>query len=426
MRNSARLVLFFLCCSLGSACAALPDVSKLGSYVVAPSRRPDIVGVQGALPDAKRQALLQQMAARTGPTDILDRHIAAEQAISAAPLIAGNKVTLLDDGPVTLRAMMQAMRSARDHIHLETYIIEDDDVGRALADLLIEKRAAGVQVNLIYDSVGTLGTPPEFFDRLRTAGVDLLEFNPVDPSKAQGRLEINRRDHRKLLVVDGRIAFTGSVNISRAYGKSAALPSWRKEPTSRDANEAAWRDTHMQIEGPAVADFQTLFIDAWQRKSGKPLSGGSYFPPLRAQGDALVRVIGSSAEKADYTIYKIYVSSLANASKYVHLTIAYFVPDRQLIAALKDAARRGVEVTIVFPSFTDPALILSANRSFYEELMDAGVKVYETNEALLHAKTAVIDGVWSTIGSANIDMRSSHSLCSVVRAIKVVNSAIRL
>jgi cardiolipin synthase len=401
------------CSSMLAGCAMLPKVDYLRTGTLAPAQSPTIVGARGELSEMKKQALLDAMAAKVGPTDILKKHIAAEEAISGTPLVAGNKVILLDDGPATMRAMTNAIRAARNHVNLQTYIFEDDEVGRALADLLIEKRASGVRVNLIYDSVGNIGTPPEFFERMRAAGIKALEYNPVNPLKAQRGWEINQRDHRKLLIVDGRIAFTGGVNISAVYGRSSFPNSKRKRniPLPKDAKEAAWRDTHMQIEGPVVAEFQKMFLDTWQRQTDEALSSSSsstmqFFPPLRSEGTALVRALGSTAERADYTIYKTYISALAHADKYAHLTTAYFVPDRQIVQAMKDAAQRGVDVRIIFPSFADHTTILYASRFYYDELLAAGIKVYERKVAMLHAKTAVIDGVWSTIGSTNLDMRS--------------------
>jgi cardiolipin synthase len=388
-----------------SGCASLPDVGYLRDGPLMPRQKPTIVGARGELPEARQKAILDRLAAKVEDTEILSRHVAAEEAINGTPLVAGNKVVLLDDGPITMRAMMNAIRAARNHINLETYIIEDDEVGQRLADLLLEKSAAGVRVNLIYDGVGSLGTPREFFERLRAGGVAALEYNPINPAKANGKWSINQRDHRKLLVVDGRIAFTGGVNISEVYGKSSFLQK-RRESTPPDAKEAAWRDTHMQIEGPVVADFQKMFIDTWRRQTGKEPGGANYFPSLKPEGDALVRAIGSVAERADYTVYKTYISALASATNYVHLTSAYFVPDQQIVDAMKEAARRGVDVKIIFPSFTDHAMILYASRSYYDELLEAGVRIYERKVAMLHAKTAVVDGVWSTIGSTNLDMRS--------------------
>jgi len=401
----ARCRVLLLAATL-SACASLPNVHYLHQRDLQPRQEPTIVTARGELPDTKKQALLDNMTARIGPTNILTKHAAAEEAISGRPLIAGNKVTLLDDGPATMRAMMSAIRSARNHINLETYIFEADEVGRTLADLLIEKRAAGVVVNLIYDSVGALDTPREFFDRLRSAGVNVLEYNPINPLSAQGNWDINQRDHRKILLVDGRVAFTGGVNISKVYGKSSFLQSKRRQPPPKDAKEAAWRDTHMQIEGPAVAEFQKLFLDLWQRRSGGPATDARYFPPLKAEGNALVRAIGSAPDNMDYSVYKTYISAFAHADKTIHITTAYFVPDRHVVQAMIDAAQRGVDVRIVFPSFTDVGMILHAGRSYYDELLAGGIKVYERRSAMLHAKTAVIDGVWSTIGSTNLDMRS--------------------
>lgn len=389
-----------------AGCATLPDVQYLSERELVPPRQPTIVNAQGELPEAKTHALLQRMRARTGPTDILAKHVAAEEALSGRPLVAGNKVDLLHDGPATMRAMMDAIRSARDHINLETYIFEADEVGHALAELLMQKSAAGVVVNLIYDSVGSRGTPREFFKRLRAAGVGVLEYHPVNPLQAGADWDINQRDHRKILVVDGRTAFTGGVNISEVYGKSSLLRSRRNQPPPKDAQQAAWRDTHMQIHGPAVAEFQKLFLDTWQRKTGRPARAAGYFPPLKAEGDALVRAIGSAPDQADHAVYKTYISALAQADQYVHLTTAYFVPDRHIVQAMIEATQRGVDVRIIFPSFTDFGLLLHASRSYYDDLLAAGIKVYERKSAILHAKTAVIDGVWSTIGSTNLDMRS--------------------
>ncbi|WP_194722946.1 cardiolipin synthase [Noviherbaspirillum malthae] len=402
LRNAAAL----LCMLVLAGCASLPDVRYLSNRHLVDKAEPTIVSANGELDGKRKQALLDGLAAKAGDTDVLSKHVAAEEEISGQPLVAGNKVTLLDDGPETMRAMMSAIRAARDHVNLETYIFEADEIGRQLADLLIAKQAAGVRVNLIYDSVGSLDTPREFFDRMRAAGIGVLEFNPVNPLEAKGDWDINQRDHRKLLVVDGRIAFTGGVNISKVYGKSSFLQSRRNDPPPKDAADAAWRDTHMQIEGPVVADFQKMFLDTWQRKTGRAPQDAKYFPPLKTEGKSLVRAIASTPDHADFAVYKTYISAIAHADKYVHLTTAYFVPDRQIVDAMIDAARRGVDVRIIFPSFTDVGLLLYAGRSYYDELLKAGIRVYERKAAMLHAKTAVIDGVWSTIGSTNLDMRS--------------------
>ena len=211
---------------------------------------------RGPVSARQGDAILDALKSKSGDIDILQKHLALEQAINADdPLLLDNKLVLLQDGPATYKAMFAAMRAARNHINLETYIFEDDDVGRQFADLLLEKQAAGIQVNLIYDSVGNLSTPREFFERLSAGGVQVLEFNPVNPL-AGNKKEwlLNNRDHRKLLIVDGRVAFLGGINISESYSSSPFSRSGRK--TGKSA--AGWRDTHLQIEGPAVAKLQDV------------------------------------------------------------------------------------------------------------------------------------------------------------------------
>src|SRR5690606_15530851 len=253
--------------------------------------------------------------------------------------------------------------------------------------------------NVIYDSVGTLGTPAEFFNTMRDAGIRLLEFNPVNPLKRFGRWRLNNRDHRKILIVDGEKAFTGGINISKEYS-SASLSSSRSA-----SSESGWRDTHIQVEGPAVAALQALFLETWQQQKGEKLADRDYFPPLEEAGSEVLRVISTHPD-GDYSVFKAYALAMQHAQRSIHLTIAYFVPDQQIIDSLTQAAQRGVQVRIIFPSVTDHGLVFHAGRSFYRELLEAGVHIYELQESVLHAKTAVIDGMWSTVGSANLDMRS--------------------
>ncbi|HVL75877.1 MAG TPA: cardiolipin synthase [Noviherbaspirillum sp.] len=398
-----RIAQAALLCALAGCATTLPDVTHLRERLSG-TPAPTIVTSGGEVPPKRREAMLDALAERVGPTDILAHHVAAEERIAGRPLVAGNKVALLDDGPATMRAMREAIAAASDHVNLETYIFDADEVGHELADLLIEKRRAGVVVNVIYDSVGALDTPREFFERMRAAGIAVLEYNPVNPLYARGRWEVNQRNHRKILVVDGQVAFTGGVNISKVYGKSS-LSAGSGEPPP-DARDAAWRDTHMRIEGPVVADFQEKFLDAWLRQTGHLPPPANYFPPPRQAGNALVRAIGTTPDRGHHAVYKTYISAFVHADRYIHITTAYFVPDREVLQAITDAARRGVDVKIIFPSFSDVSLVLHAGRSFYDELLAAGVKIYERKGAMLHAKTAVIDGVWSTIGSTNLDMRS--------------------
>lgn len=386
-------------------CATLPDAGR--DRGTPHPRQVQFEGAQGPVSFARDDAILQHLEGSAGPSEILEKHLAYEQAINIrSPLVLGNKLTLLQNGPQTYQAMFAAIREARDHINLETYIFDDDEAGQAFSNLLLERQAAGVQVNIIHDSVGGIFTPAAFFDRLKAGGINVLEFNPVNPMAGNKEgWEANSRDHRRQLIVDGRIAFTGGINISDAYS-SAPGRRRRKKLHQIAASTLGWRDTHIRIEGPVVAEFQKLFMDTWQRQNGQPLAAKNYFPELTRQGDEIVRAIGSTPDNDENLIYLTLMSAITHAERQVHLTIAYFSPDPQLLAALVDAARRGVEVTLVLPSYADSWPIFNLGRSHYDELLAGGVKIYEWRGAIMHAKTACIDGVWSTIGSTNMDSRS--------------------
>ena len=384
--------------ALLSACSSFP---RIVPDMARSARAPQIDGARGPLSAARSKAILDGLGGVAGPADVLTRHLALEQAISASPLLGGNKVELLLDGPSTYRAMFAAIKAARDHINMETYILEDDEVGKRFADALIAKQRQGVQVNLIHDGVGTLGTPAEFFTRLADAGVKVLEFNPVNPLTAKAGWDVNQRDHRKLLVVDGKTAFLGGINISSVYASGSFSRGARSRPGG-----PGWRDTDLQIDGPVVAELQKLFLETWAKQQGEPLPARNYFPTLAPQGKEVVHAIGSSPDDPYSLIYATLISAIDAAQREVLLTNAYFVPDPQLRAALKAAVARGVEVKLVLPAHTDSALVFHAGRSYYDELLSAGVRLFERRDVVLHAKTALIDGVWSTVGSTNLDWRS--------------------
>ncbi len=386
-----------------AGCGALPRVNPDMARRSAPPVQ--VEGARGPLSVAQSKAVIDRLKARGPDVTLLDRHLAFEEAVAGSPLTAGNKVELLIDGPETYRAMFDAIAKARDHIHTETYILEDDEVGNRFAQALLARQRAGVQVNLMVDSVGAIGTPKAFFQRLAEAGIKVLEYNPVNPLAARAGWDVNERDHRKLLVVDGQVAILGGINISSVYsGSSGSAIGRRSAPRAADA--LPWRDTDLRIEGPVVAELQKLFIDTWQKQKGEPLPPRAYFPALRASGAEVVRAIGSSPDEPYSQIYATLISAIQHAQTEILLTNAYFVPDPQLLASLKEAAARGVEVKLMLPSRSDSWLVLHAGRRFYGELLQAGVKVYERRGALLHSKTAVIDGVWSTVGSTNLDWRS--------------------
>ena len=367
-----------------------------------PAKPIQLEGARGPLSSQQGKAILNRLQSGGKETSIFDRHLAVEEAIVGSPLVVGNKVVLLQDGPATFQAMFTAIRNAKDHINMETYIIEDDEVGKRFADALIEKQAQGVPVNFIYDSVGAINAPKEFFKRLTDSGIKVLEFNPINPLTAKKDWELNQRDHRKLLIVDGQAAFLGGINISSVYSSGSFSPRSKRRPDG----SPPWRDTHLQLEGPVVREFQKLFLATWEKQKGVPLAPSNFFPQLGNKGKEVVRAIGSSPDDPYSLIYATLISAINSAETSVHLTNAYFVPDPQLLTALKDAAQRGVDVKIILPSNTDFWLVFHAGRSFYTTLLRAGVKIYERRGALLHSKTALIDGVWSTIGSTNLDWRS--------------------
>ena len=396
---------------LGLSCSSLP------TFVPDLARRPappvPLEGAQGPLSAAQSRAILQRLQRGGQATNIFSRHLALEEAIVGSPLTTGNSVRLLQDGPATYRAMLAAIAAARDHINMETYILDDDAVGRQFAQALVDKQAQGVQVNLLRDSVGTIGTPAAFFKRLTDAGVQVLEFNPVNPLTEREGWQWNQRDHRKLLIVDGHTAFMGGINISSVYSGG----SFGKAKSVNPDTALAWRDTDLQLQGPVVAELQKLFLAAWHSQQGPELRPRAYFPPLAAVGTQVVRAIGSSPEEPYSLIYATLLSAIGSAETSVRITNAYFAPDPQLLAALIAAAARGVEVTLILPAHTDSQLVFHAGRSHYTRLLQAGVKIFERRGVVLHSKTALVDGVWATVGSTNLDWRSflhNHELNAVM------------
>ncbi|MBA3697030.1 MAG: cardiolipin synthase [Methylotenera sp.] len=377
----------------------VPDMSMRSSQPV------QLSNGKGPLSAKKSKAILERLQKNGGDSNIFDRHLALEAEIVGSPLVVGNSVDLLVDGPTTYSSMFEAIENAKDSINLETFIFEDDpEVGKRFAELLMNKQRSGVQVNLMYDSVGSLGTPKAFFQTLKDTGINVLEFNPINPLAGKKGWAVNERDHRKLLIVDGETAFVGGINISSVYSRGSFS---KKSPESDSKKNAIpWRDTHVRISGPIVSEFQKLFMANWTGQRGDPLASRNYFPEITAKGNEVVRAIGSSPDEPYSQMYVTLLSAINSAESQVWLTNAYFVPDPQMLAALKEAAQRGVDVRLLLPAKTDSNLVYYASRSYYDELLSVGVKIYERQDALLHAKTGMVDSVWSTIGSTNLDWRS--------------------
>ena len=324
------------------------------------------------------------------------------------PLVTGNRVDLLQDGPDTYAAMFAAIDGARDHVNLESYILEAEGPGEEFARRLIAKAKAGVRVNVLYDSFGSLGTPASYFEHLQSNGVNVCEYNPL---RRLGNLlsrALHLRDHRKLMVVDGRIGFIGGVNISSVYsaGSSPLAAMSGSGAGDGEAAKPGWRDTHVRVEGPIVAQLQRLFMRHWSRHSSIALRGSHYFPPLAPVGNQRVALAACDAGRRRNPFYRALLSALDASQHRIFLTTAYLVPTRRLMRSLLRAARRGVDVHLLLPGVSDFWAPLQAGRSHYTRLLRAGIHLHELHDTLLHAKTCVIDGLWTTVGSSNLDWRS--------------------
>jgi cardiolipin synthase len=394
------LLLSVFILSPGSGCATLPNVSEIVDEAPTTQAPLQITSAKGLLSPQQSKALMERLKNSVDPTDILERHLTVVESVTDSPLTKGNNVVLLADGEATYTAMFKVLENARDHVNLESYIIEDDEVGREFADLLLKKQEEGVQVNLIYDSLGSMNTPAAFFQRLRDGGIQVVEFNPLNPLEIKGTWGLTHRDHRKILIADGNVAILGGINISEVYSSS---PFRRKKTEKAPIH---WRDTDIQIEGPAVSELQKLFFATWLQQKGPELSGKNYFPEQKEAGNALVSVVGSTPGETNRIPFIVYVSAISFAAHSIHMTNSYFIPDDQIVKALTDAAERGVDVKIILPGISDSWVALHAQRYHYSVLLKSGVKIYEHTTSLLHAKTAVIDQVWSTVGSTNMDFLS--------------------
>ncbi|HET7867399.1 MAG TPA: phospholipase D-like domain-containing protein [Burkholderiaceae bacterium] len=326
------------------------------------------------------------------------RHAHAHELVRrlGEPMLRGNRVELLQDGPQTFEAMFRAIAAARDHVNIESYIVAADGPGEELAARLVQRCRSGVKVNLLFDSFGSLRTSSAFFTRLAQAGVSLCEYNPVQRWGALVSRALHLRDHRKLLVVDGSIGFIGGVNISPVYGSGPAAGS----------GSAGWRDLHVQVAGPAVHRLQELFVAHWKRFATHPMQPGRYFPPLAPAGTQSVGVAACDAGRCRNPYYSALLGAIDTARSSVRLTTAYLVPPRRLLRSLVHAAERGVAVELLLPGISDFWAPLQAGRSHYTRLLQAGVQIHERHDRLLHAKACVIDGVWASVGSSNADWRS--------------------
>lgn len=386
------------------ACVQVPIVDEADLVKAPAGSQIKVYGARGPLSARQSKAILGQLAGLWPDAGALERHLAVEQVVADSPLFTGNQVRILRDGAETFPAMFAAIRAAKSYLYLEYYILEDVSCdGEMLSDLLVRQSKAGVHIRIIYDGIGSIGTDSAFFDKLQAAGVQVVEFNPLNPWKHHYGL--NSRDHRKLLVADGTVAILGGVNLSSTYQSipSAGMTS----ATASQASQDVWHDTDMEITGPVVAELETLFREHWHEQVGVAMeTDADPDPPQDPPGDEVVRILGSSPAKLKRRYYVTVISAIRNAESSIWITGAYFVPTHQEKQGLMAAARRGVDVRLLLPARSDSSPALAVQHSHYGELLHAGVKIYERNDGILHSKTMVIDQVWSIIGSSNFDHRS--------------------
>ena len=336
---------------------------------------------------------------------LLAHHERLHGPVSDCPILDGNRVTLLHHGAAVVDTVMDAIEAARDHVHMEYYTADDVTLsGRSLFALLEKTARRGVEVALTWDAVGSGPTPDAAFDRLAAAGVRLLEYHSINPLRARFDVRLNDRNHRKLTVVDGQVAVMGGVNMSKVYETPPEVGR------GRDADHGFWIDNGVRIEGPAVAEIHRLFFHTWDSNGGsqRPRLRGRQDPAPAVQGDQRIRVDGSAPAERRPLYNMSMRAAIGGAQSHILLATGYFVPSRREWKLLAAAARRGVEVRLLLPGYSDVQAAVHAARALYGRLLTAGVYVHEVHDAMLHAKVATIDGVFTAIGSSNFDWRSVH------------------
>ena len=307
------------------------------------------------------------------------------------PVVEGNEVKALHNGDEIFPAMLAAIRSAQKTITFETYIYWSGEIGKRFSDALAERARAGVKIHVLLDWAGTGKIDKKYLDHLIQAGVEVERYHPL---RWYSLARINNRTHRKLLVVDGRVGFTGGVGIA---------DQWLGHAQSKDH----WRDSHYRITGPAVAQMQAAFMENWIKTRAKVLIGQDYFPELVANGRASAQVFKSSKTGGSESVRLMYLISLASATDTIRLQAAYFVPDGLAIDTFIAACKRGVRVEIIVPGpCIDAQLVRLASRSRWGDLLDAGVQIYEYQPTMYHCKVMIVDDSWVSVGSTNFDDRS--------------------
>jgi len=312
--------------------------------------------------------------------------------ILGPPLIGGNKITSLYNGVEIFPAMLEAIAQAKRTITFETYIYYQGEIGERFMKALAERAAAGVKVHVLIDYVGGAKIDESYIEQMTAAGAEVERYHPLAWYQLT---ELNQRTHRKLLVIDGKIGFTGGVGISDEWLGNADSPQH-------------WRDSQFRLEGPAVAQMQATFLDNWMEARGTLLHGDDYFPRLEPVGTSTAQVFMGSADVASESVRMMYLLSIASAKKTIRIANAYFVPDDLAVHTLVEAAKRGVDIQILVPApeQSDSKMVAHASRGRWGPLLEAGIVISEYQPTMYHCKVMVVDGLWVSVGSTNFDNRS--------------------
>ena len=348
-----------------------------------------IVGVIGALflPDWPSDDFTIGFKADPGS----ERFVEWTSGYLNSPILQGGETTILQNGDAFFPAMLEAIRKAEDSVNFEVYIFEPDEIGRQFIDAFKERARAGVEVRLLLDGFGGIKMTKRYRDELSEAGVKVARFRPVG---LRNLVRFYKRTHRRAIVIDGRVGFTGDAAVSKKWKGNVK-------------NEHEWRDSMTRVTGPMVSGIQSAFATNWVYCCGEVIAGPRFFPTLeRGPGPCGVSVISSPSD-ALQPIRLLFWVSFINAQQRLWICNSYFIPDNRLRAAAIERAKSGVDVRILVPgNETDAIPVQAAGRSYYEELLSAGIRIFEYQPAMMHAKTMVVDGAWSIVGSANLDERS--------------------
>lgn len=403
-RAWALAALFLLACTV--ACSSLPERDK-ATRPLLPRQTAERISLQGRDGPVSEATEARDLARvrDEGNGALFERHLGVLAAKGDTQLLRGNTAKLLVDGPATFAAMKAAIAAARRRVLVEFYIVEDEGVAAEIGELLLRKAAEGVNVALMYDSLGSLGTDAAFFERLRQGGIAVCAFNPINPLERPGHWGLVQRNHRKMLAVDSDVAFTGGINLSNVYAEGS-FGSSRRKSAPVDADKQGWRDTQIEVRGPVVSALAVVFRESWASQGCEGELVSAPAPRVAMPGQRVVKLVAGNPDNGVNPSYTHLLRAIDAAERSVQLTMAYFAPGSELIQALSDAARRGVAVSLVLPGRSDVALVLHAGRARYAQLLEAGVQIHEMSHSVMHAKTAVVDGVYSSVGSSNLDWRS--------------------